>query len=400
MRTVLIGGYNDALSNAGSEYNCLSGGFEWNGTYTWRIQPIPTAGAISKLKVTLSAAPTNQKYTFTLMVNGVASALTCDVAVAATTGEDAVNSVNVAAGDTVCIRSSIPNGAPGNTPFASWSTIFTGTTAGESIVLGFHYNLWVPGYSGLHGAGYLEDRIATRSRIPTAGTFKKLYYIYPFDDADTATCTLWKNGLITDLAATFTSLVPTPDTVDTVAVVDDDYVQIRITGEVATAWQSWGMVFAPTVSGQFLFTFGNADNSLGNDGFHNFVIPMAVNVEWLAAETNYPAGGNGFTAKKIRAAHVAPGVGKSDTWLLRKYASGDTALTVTLSEAETSDSFSVDVAIADWDLLVLKHTQVGESEKGPNAQVSIVGYLAPNEGGTTGNRGGSPAGRLVAEGAI
>jgi hypothetical protein len=85
---------------------------------------------IGNLYVALSAAPglaaSGKSYTFTLLVNGAPSALTCTVLEIATVAEDAVNLVDLADGDLVALQET-----PANTPNASrasWGLVLYGLT--------------------------------------------------------------------------------------------------------------------------------------------------------------------------------------------------------------------------------------------------------------------------------
>ncbi len=77
---------------------------------------VPYAGRFSNLRVIRNATPgAGTSVTYTLRVNGVNSALTCTMGNGPTTASDLVNSVAVAAGDSVEIIGTI-SGAPGGSP--------------------------------------------------------------------------------------------------------------------------------------------------------------------------------------------------------------------------------------------------------------------------------------------
>lgn len=393
MQTALLGGSTDALSNAATEYAMLSGPKVWGGL---NYQPIPTGGTLRKLKVSLSAAPTDNAYIFTVMVNGNPSALTCTVAVGGTTAEDD-HIVAVAAGDNVCLRSSYA-AAPGNTPSASWSTIFTGTIATEGIILGAGYcgaSLTTPAYSGLNGwVGTLltVDAHGVRSRIPTGGILKKFYCCCGTNDADTATLTLLLNGAPQALACSITSLVCTPDVADHVDVVDNDYVAIYYTGDNSNiGYFGFGLVFEPTTAGEFL-VLHNTVGTLGANLYHGV---GAGTTNW-SNDDGVRAGNNAFLAKRIRVAlDAAPGAGCSRAFYLRKAGVGDTALTVTLGAADTNVAASIDASIADWVPVNLKQVRTGVAAEA-DTQVGIVGYMAE----TAARPKGSTASKLIVAGAI
>ena len=53
----IIGGHNDPLNNAATEYNTIAGGSTWNATANNRRQVVSTPGTLKNLFVELSAAP-------------------------------------------------------------------------------------------------------------------------------------------------------------------------------------------------------------------------------------------------------------------------------------------------------------------------------------------------------
>jgi hypothetical protein len=79
---VIFAGYPDALNNANAtEYNSIMGGNTWVGGTSTRFQLLPTAGKIKSLYIELdnTVGAADDTYTFTLMYDGAASALTCEI---------------------------------------------------------------------------------------------------------------------------------------------------------------------------------------------------------------------------------------------------------------------------------------------------------------------------------
>lgn len=109
--SILMGGSGNAnISNSVTNYS-------WASTVcvgaTACQQPIATSGTISQLQVFLTATPGSGKsYTFFLMKNGVATAVTCAVVSTAQTCSDTSDSVTVAAGDLLQMQSLTPSGTP------------------------------------------------------------------------------------------------------------------------------------------------------------------------------------------------------------------------------------------------------------------------------------------------
>lgn len=389
MKTVIVGGYDDALSITATEYNALSGGYAWTATQANTYQVIPTAGTISKFKVKLSSAVTGSyPFVFHLMVEGAASALTCSVAVGQTQGSDDTHSVSISAGNRVDIRSLYTAGQmPTNTPSASWSVIFEGTDSTESIILGNGYrSTATTHYCGLMPSFTtgttlpISDVFGHRSRMPTAGSFKSLYACVSVSDPDQLNFQLFKNGVAQNLSSYVASLVCTRELTDTISVADDDYVQMRVIeeGNIAAGYVGWGMVFVPTTAGEFIILHNTSDDPATSE-YHGLCNPNSLNSGyiWTNNETTYSKLANAFTAKKIRATiATVPGGTSTRTFCLRKYGSADTALTVDLGPAETSDATTTDVTIADWDRLILKHTVTGTPTATGGTQIGIVGAIA------------------------
>lgn len=99
--------------------------------------PIPTAGTFKKLYVQLSADPgaAPDAYSFTLRVNGSASALTTTIVADNTTGNDIAHTVAVAAGQLVNIQI-VPIDTPSASPQAAIGMVFVSDIDGESLIIG------------------------------------------------------------------------------------------------------------------------------------------------------------------------------------------------------------------------------------------------------------------------
>lgn len=385
MKTVLIGGYSDNLNNAATEYNALSGGHIWTATEVNVQAPIPTSGTLSKLKVSLSAAPTGNPYIFTVRLGTADTTLVGTVAVGSTTAEDSTHNVAVSAGQLVNIKSSYNAGsAPTNTPDARWSTIFEGANSSESIILGNSYRTTATThYCGLMHSGTASadtsDTFGNRSRMPLSGTLSKLYACMSVSDSDSLTYTVYQGGTATSLSGSIVSRAWTlSPTAGSIAISDDDYCQMRIieAGNIVAGYCGWGMVFTPGSTGCFIMLHSSRDVPANNE-YHGIITPGPGTAQvWTATEATHSKLANAFTAKKIRACiSAAPGATASRIFTVRKYNNEDTPLSVTLSGAsEVDDYVSSDVTISDWDQLLLKHTQTGTPAAG-SIQIGIVGQI-------------------------
>ena len=116
-------------------YWCPQGCFSSNSADTGRRAKITTPGVIKNLYVQLNAvAPgAGKSYTYTIMKNGVATALQVVISDTATSGSNTTSSVTVAAGDNISMRIT-PSGTPA-VPWSNWGVEFDPDNDGESLIL-------------------------------------------------------------------------------------------------------------------------------------------------------------------------------------------------------------------------------------------------------------------------
>lgn len=135
-------GDQGALNSGATEWApCGTGGARLGAVTNYFEQPIPTDGKLSALYVELTAAPDpggSDGYTFTLEVNGVASALVVTITGDNTTG-DAASDIDIAEGDLVQLKIA-PSGTPSATPHGRWGLKWEPDVSGEGIVLGMTYD--------------------------------------------------------------------------------------------------------------------------------------------------------------------------------------------------------------------------------------------------------------------
>lgn len=116
-------------------YWCPQGCFSSNSADTGRRAKITSPGVIKNLYVQLNAvAPgAGKSYTYTIMKNGVATALQVVISGTNTSGSNTTDSVTVAAGDNISMRI-VPSGTPA-VPWSNWGVEFDPDTDGESLIL-------------------------------------------------------------------------------------------------------------------------------------------------------------------------------------------------------------------------------------------------------------------------
>ncbi len=389
MRQVTVGGVsNNLLNNAATEYNVISGGRNWDTVATSGRQLVSTGGTISKLYVKLDAAPGSGKtWTFTIMVAGAASDLTCSITGDETFGVDDSNSIAVSAGETLSIRST-SSGAPTNSN-ATWSLIFIGTTVNQSLFLGMaNLNNTSPTYSGVMGWFLSQGNEAINYQvIPTAGKIKNFYvqlssapgsgksYVY----------TLRLNGANTALAVTLSGSSTTGnDTSDEITVAPGDRVGLLTTpsGTPSGGHLAFGFIFVSDTKGESCV--------LGQQGAFSIISVVnytdIVNTQsnWSTTEINHRQIGRACQFKKFYVDIPGTPPGGPSSWDLTVRKNGaSTSLTVNIAGVDlTGNDTTNSASFADGDYMTLMLTPVQgpsrDSEGMHWGMVSITGGVFPS----------------------
>lgn len=153
----------------------------WQATEANISGIMPTSGVLDQLRVDGSAPGAAKSVTWTVFKNGVATAITCQMAgsgsgAGITFCSDTTHSVSVAAGDTLSLES-VVSGTPttGNT---GASMRFTPTVAGEAVSMSVQV-AWLSTGSTRWMSGTDPANSSTEagifSLVPVAFTLKKLY---------------------------------------------------------------------------------------------------------------------------------------------------------------------------------------------------------------------------------
>ncbi len=253
--SVILSTSRSDLSVSATQYFHLNGDGITTGLGTTEsdyTQIIPTAGKIRKLYVSLTAAPgTGKTRTFTLMVNGSPSALTCAVSNSATTANDTAHDVTVAAGDEVSVRSEV-SGTP-TAATVKLGTVFLADTNGESVILGCvgsaSSGYTVDYYLGLGGASADESSETNTMQIGNACTLKNLYVKMKGAPGSGASSVYSVRVNQANPANTLSATVTDPattanDTTHTVTVADGDRVDLFLNNTNTTDRKKvgWGLV--------------------------------------------------------------------------------------------------------------------------------------------------------------
>lgn len=125
-----------SYSNTTTQYGVVTGENSGDSIVGRMESPIPLAGDVKNLYISLNAAPgAGKSWTFTVMKNGVATTLTCTVSDAATTANDTSHTVAVAEDDRLEIRC-VPSGTPTSMGRLLMGLSYDPTSEGQSFVSG------------------------------------------------------------------------------------------------------------------------------------------------------------------------------------------------------------------------------------------------------------------------
>lgn len=396
MEQVMIGGFLDSLNTTATEYNSLVGGKEWDSDIRNATCAVSTAGVIKNLRVKLSASPGGGKhYDFTLMLNGAPTALTLEIADAATSGSNMVNEIDVVAGDYISLKC-----VPDNTPaarIAAWTSMFEGSTANESLIPGVaianHLQTRYARPMGASNSGTTENDY--RQVIPTAGTIKNLYIKLsgdPGTDPDAYRFTLRLNGatvaqsLIVTIVADDTT---GNDVAHNLAVVAGDVITMMIEplnspSQQVYAW--WGMTFLADTNGES-FILGGAQDDLSNGVTEYHYLQSGLTTAWGAEAGRWNLGQECTLKNLYMLLSGSPGAGNSYDFTVRVAgASGN--VTVHIHDTDTTgNSAALTDTVANDNYLGLMCVPLS-SPTVRDAYWGLVGFIAPPAAGWTGKISG------------
>lgn len=232
---------------------------------------MPVAGAFSKLYIVLETAPgAGKSYTYSMYINGAATALSVQISDSNTSGSDTSHSVSVAVGDTVSWEAS-PAGTPTAPTTLLASCLFTPTTSGESFVPAFAPNVSASAtnYCSLFStsAWSTTENIAS-TIIPTGGVLDKFYARIAAGGPGSGKSyafTVYKNGSPTSVTCTISdSGVVSSDLSHTISVAAGDTISIESVPSGTPSSRNLGFSFrwVPTVIGEsFVAVSGTAPSN-------------------------------------------------------------------------------------------------------------------------------------------
>ena len=357
----IFGGTLDNLSGTATEYVRINdNGQTWHGTIARSYTAVPAnvSGKFKNLKVHVTIAPgAGTSYAFTLMVDGVASALTCTISDTAIACSDTTNQVTVTEKQTLSLRS-VPTGTPSSLADATWSMLWEGSSAiviggtpGNLVNSGTQYEKISGGDSSGSGT------IAARSQLnATAGTLKNLYVATDLPSGPGTGKSYQFNVIVDGTASGITCTISDAaanceDATNTKALTGGEEIVLEhVPSGTPTAADNtwWGIEFVPTTSGESPVWGGDNDSPGTLNTEYNFVHGGEI---WDAGESSMYQLNQVCTLRDLYVkAAGAPGSTKSFTFTLRTSDAGNSLLGCAVSDtATTCNDTADDISITDTD---------------------------------------------------
>ncbi len=369
MEQVIFGGKYNILHDTNTEYNGLCGGANWLATEVLQRQVISTGGVIKNLRVKLNGSPGGGKhYDFTLMLNGNPTALTLEIAGAATSGSNTADEIAVVAGDTVSLESN-----PDSTPtarYATWTSMFEGSTANESLILasaddGQGSNAVIV-YTHVMGVHITQVTIENQARqiCPTSGAIENFYVELDADPGDPGQSdgyrfTLRLNGVTVAQSLIVTIIADNKtgnDTAHSLVVAAGDILTMMIEPLNAPSvlpHYNWGMTFVADINGESIMLGGSRGDL--DDTATEYHTPYSnAQLPWIATEAErYMLGQTCILKKLYMLLNGSPGAGNNYTFTVRlEGASPGGGLVVEIADAATTgNDTSNEIAVSDSEVV-------------------------------------------------
>ncbi len=377
-----------------TQYNSITGGIGWIGTESTVHRVLPSSGKVHDLRVILETAPgAGKSWEFTLIVDGIASDLTTTISDTDTSGADLTNQVSVSAGQTVTMRE-VPSGTPSR-PTVGFSTIFTGDTAKESVVMGNSNALGLNSAADAFwpisvgpGFGDPANELAAQQLCAGAGIIKNLYIKLSADPGtspDAYRFTLRKNGASQSLTTTITANDTTGnDTVNSFSVSPGDLLSLLVEPLNTPSVQpnaAWSVTFVADTNGESLIISGSEDDIHAIDT-EQYNLQFINDTAWGVGNNK-----NAFDTCVLRDLYInlenAPGSGKSYKFDLRISTDEPPAtfplgsLSVTIADlATTGSDTSNSESLQPWQAVDIQSAPAGNPTVG-QAKWGLIMFIGP-----------------------
>ncbi len=394
MEQVLFAGSFQPLVNNAIRYLSIIGsnGPNLNEYRVWKI--VSTDGLIKSLRVKLvdGSPGAGKKYTFTLMVNGAPTALTLEIADAATSNSNIVNEIDIVPGDYISVRC-IPDGTP-TVRKATWTCVFEGDTANESLILGSSSSVHTTDteYGQVMGDFSILSVTENDHRvvIPTSGTIKNLYVklnIDPGTAPDAYRVTVRLNGatvaqsLIVTIVANDTT---GSDLVHNLVVVAGNILTIMIepiSTPSAEPWVAWGMTFVATIDGESIVMGGSFFDLDNANTEYRYITGNEQDLWGVTEAANYHLGQVCTLKKLYMLLSAAPGAGNTYTFTIRIATANSNVVAIVTGAATTGNSAALEDTVANDEYVDLQVVP-DDTPNVVDAYWGLVSYRQPPVGGT------------------
>lgn len=352
---------------------------------------MPVSGTVANLGVSLGVSPgTSSSYAITLVKNGSTTGinLTCTVADPSTTCSDfnATDAVTVVAGDTLSWQV-VPTGTPAAVNM-TFSTTFTGATAGESLIGGTNpggQSTTTENYYAMYGGNLNATESNVQTLSPISGTIDTLRIKLnsTVTPGGSYTFSLMKNGATTTLACSIgvgggTQCSDTsPGDAVTISPTDTLTMSTLPVSGPPTRTPTFMVRFRPTTDGEsplwtrspnltingtrFLPSFGQGANNAA-EAPYQAIVPAAFTLRNMYVNLN-----------------LAPGASPKQWTFGYRDSGATTAITTTITgaAATTGNDLIHSVTIPKGDLVNIIVSSTNSPTAFTLGMISAVMYIAP-----------------------
>ncbi len=372
MYSYFVGTNGGTTVTLSTRYFPLDGVLTINATEASVQQVMPDTRDLDHWHIKVSAAPgAGHTVTFTLMDNGVATAMVVTISDTNTEGSYTGAAVTISAGHKVSVK--VLLSASGTTQAPSWTMRQSGT--GQAILFGSTSQITATNFYSPAGGqnGTTESNVG--SPCPIAGTVTAIYAMADVNPTPGNWQVCVRTLGTTDSSATVN--IPSGQAASTpvglsgqsVSVAAGDLLSIHATAAASpgTSRISGGFVIVPTTAG-LAAMLGSGGTAPGT-GAANYLLPHGGRSGAVATSEVFSFPLTYMQALTIKALYVKlstfPGATKSYDVTARLNSTTDTAATVNISggSATTGNITGLNVAVADTDQLDIKDTPNGT----PNA---------------------------------
>lgn len=341
--TVIVVGNSAVPSETATRSSWPVGSPVWGASEANARTLIPTAGTIKNLYVKTSTNPTPGQYTFTLVLNGTPTALTCAITAGNTSCNDLTHSFSVAQGDTLSIQST-PASSPAIIADIQASIMLTSTVAGESAIVGASNGTLgqvADVFWNVQGGASSNATETNRSQVmPTNGAISELWISLTASpgggSGESYTFTLMKNGSATSQTCTVSNAATTcNDVAHSVSITAGDLISLKQSNANTpnSARGRWGVKWVPTIDGESVQLAMNTAAGTANSTTFN---SASGNTTWSATESAKYQIGQACTVKKLYMSYgTAPG-GSLNRVLAVMNGGASTGVTCTVTGAATT----------------------------------------------------------------